>query len=143
MKKRDFILRAIPFAALVLELSGGVVLYYARPSTTGEIGHFQEIYSYFSLTPVRQLYVSPFLTGLLTCALALCACQHWRRPTAQKKNAIALLAALALLLSLFPLLLMGARYYTVTALLVSLLMLGEMVLSMKGPKGRAAEHPSS
>lgn len=133
MKKRDFALRAIPFAALLPELSGGVVLYYARPSATGEIMRWQEVYSYFSLTPLRQLHFSPFLTGLITCALALCAGIHWRRPTEAKRNVIALLAFLALSTSLFPLL-MGVRYYTVTALVVSLLMLTELVLAVKEPK---------
>lgn len=133
MKKRDFILRAIPFAALLLELSGGVVLYYARPSVTGEITRWQEVYSYFSLTPLRQLHFSPFLTGLITCGLVLCACAHWRRPTEGKRNAIALLAFLSLLTSLFPLL-MGIQYYTVTALVVSVLMLLELVLAVKEVK---------
>ena len=131
MKKRDFTLRTLPLAALMLELSGGVVLYYARPSTTGKIGHFREIYSYFSLTPLRQLHFSPFLTAMLTCALTACA--HWCHPTFRRQNAITLLSFLALLTSLFPLL-MGVQYYTVTALVVSLLILGELLLSIHEPK---------
>lgn len=108
-----------PAVALVLELlPWGAVLNFMRPATDGSIGRFRETYSYFSLMPMGYGNFGPILTAILTCLLLPVTVLYIIRGTAPWKKAMCAIAALAMLASLYPLLL-GFSYYSFTALLIS------------------------
>lgn len=113
MKKKLF-----PFctalAALILEiLPYGAVCMFANPE--GE--PWRHTYSYFDLTPFGYANFAPFLTALLTCVIVLLAALSFavKKPP---RRAIGVLSAIAVPLSLAPLL-FGTAYFTPVAALIS------------------------
>lgn len=132
LRKRDARLRPRTFlllggaalaGAFVLELLPlGVVLRFAK----GPNELFPPTYySYFSLTPFRYANFTPLITGLLTVAALISAVLALilRGRTGRLRNIAFICGALALLLSLAPLVLFGREYMTWASYAVSGLLL--------------------
>lgn len=114
MKKKIIVL-CILLCTLVLEiLPYGAVCNFGNPE--GE--PFRETFSYFSFTPYGYANFSPLITAVLTCVLLLVVLiAIVFKKEFGKKTAI--LAGIASLLSLCPLL-YGITYYSIVGALISL-----------------------
>ncbi|MCD7770935.1 MAG: hypothetical protein LUH23_02435 [Oscillospiraceae bacterium] len=115
--------------AIVLEaLPGGAVLIFSDGSGSGIIS----TYSYFSLTPFGYANFAPLITGLLTIALLVMVIVGFVRAGGKKlRTATIVVNALAVLVSISPLI-YGVHYYnTISAAVTTMLvlMLGMTVLA--------------
>ncbi len=113
-------------AALILEvLPFGAVLIFASPD--GE--NVRRTFSYFDLTPYGYANAGPFITAVLTCVLfilsAVCLITGKKAPL----KAVSILSLISLTASLAPLF-FGIRYFTLTALFISLILIIVFILSV-------------
>ena len=114
MKKKIIVL-CILLCTLVLEiLPRGAVCNFANP---GGPPH-RATYSYFSMIPYGYAHFSPLLTAILTCVLLLVVLIAivFKKELGKKTS---ILAGIASILSLCPLL-YGIAYYSIVGALISL-----------------------
>ena len=114
MKKKIIVL-CILLCTLVLEiLPYGAVCNFGNPE--GE--PFRETFSYFSFTPYGYANFSPLITAVLTCVLLLVVLIAivFKKELGKKTS---ILAGIASILSLCPLL-YGIAYYSIVGALISL-----------------------
>ena len=124
MKKKRFWLLLLPIVTLILEiLPFGAVCNFANP----EGAPYRITYSYFDLTPFGNANFAPFLTALATCAMLLLVaiCVFGSKETLLSK--IETVNAIAILLSLCPLL-FGITYYTVVGGMITAALVLQMAV---------------
>lgn len=126
MKKKQYILILLPVIAIILELlPHGAVLNFARPAMDGSIGRFRETYSYFSLMPFGYANFGPLLTAVLTCILLVMGVMYaWLKKEAFKK-AIKVVAGVAVVASLMPLM-FGVQYFSVVGAVITIVLVLEL-----------------
>lgn len=122
MKKKIIVL-CILLCTLVLEiLPYGAVCNFGNPE--GE--PFRETFSYFSLTPYGYAHFSPLITAILTCVLLLIVLiSIIFKKAISKKTSI--LAGIASLISLCPML-YGLDDYSIVGALISLCLIAATVV---------------
>ena len=126
MKKR-LVFPLLSVITLVLELlPWGAVLYFGNPE--GE--SIRSTYSYFNPITYGYANVGPLLTALVTCVLLVLAIPYVFKNKNGLRRTITVLAAVAVLLSLLPLL-YGLRFYSVVGGLISVALLLQLLLSLK------------
>ena len=138
MKKR-FIYVILPIITLILEIIPyGAVLNFGRPSETGEIGYFRELYSYFDMTPFGYANFAPLITGIFTCITLLRIIGY----CISGKSTVAIvgrnLCIITAIINLCPLL-YGVKYLSVVAVLVSISLVMEAWLLNKEIKKHTLE----
>lgn len=127
---KQYLALPAPILAFILELTPyGAALYFA-PSPTERVRY---TYSFFDLTPWGYANFFPFLTALLTCAVLLLSLWVAIRKTGAPLKAIAVLSGVAAVMSLLPII-YGVEYVTWIGVTVSLLMIAELVLSVRSLK---------
>lgn len=127
MKKQKIALTALPVAAILLELLPyGAVLNFASPDSEP----IRRTYSYFDLTPYGYANFAPFLTALLTCALLVLGVVYLWKGSSGLRKAITIVALIAAIVSVAPLL-YGLRSFSVVGALISLVLLAEFCLSLQ------------
>lgn len=126
--KKKLITLCILLCTLVLEiLPYGAVCNFADPEGPPR----RETYSYFSLTPYGYANFAPLITAILTCVLLLIVLISIIFKKAIGKKA-AILAGIASLISLCPML-YGLDDYSIVGALISLcLIAGTAVISIHG-----------
>ena len=118
----------LPVITLVLELLPyGAVCNFARPE--GE--PFRKTFSYFDPVPFGYANFAPFLTAILTCAIAVLLVSFLFSGSTRVARVATVLSLAATVLSLCPLLL-GIRFYSVVGGLISLTLLAETVFLYAG-----------
>lgn len=121
MKKRAYTLLILPVVAIVLEaLPYGVVLQFAD-----EIQTYRETFSYFSLTPYGYANFGPLIAAVLTCVTLLLVIILLAKKEEKLCMGIAVLSGLAAAASLMG----NVMGFSVTGLLITLVLLGQCVLS--------------
>ncbi len=123
--KKKLIMLCTTLIALVLEiLPYGAVCNFANPE--GE--PWRHTYSYFDLTPFGYANFAPFIVALLTCALTVMIVVSL---VSQKtmRTPILTVSAIAMVLSLAPLLL-GISYFSVTGALITVGLLSTTVVAI-------------
>ena len=124
-RKQSIILVAILIAILVLEvLPYGAVLHFANPE--GE--PFRATFSYFDPTPYGYANFGPFITALQTCSLLVMSVVDLFLNNRRLKNALRIVAFVALVASLGPLL---VNCYSIIGGAISILLLAVLIISMK------------
>lgn len=126
--KKKLIILCILLCTLVLEiLPYGAVCNFANPEGPPR----RVTYSYFSLTPYGYANFAPLITAILTCVLLLIVLiSIIFKKEIGKKTAI--LAGIASLISLCPML-YGLDYYSIVGAMISLcLIAGTAVISIHG-----------
>lgn len=130
MKYKKYLCLAIMAAVVILELLPyGAVLSFANPE--GE--PFRETYAYFSLTPFGYANFAPFITALLSVVILLHIIVAIAAKAPGQWKAIGMEGAAATLLSFAPLL-FGPAYYTLIALVISVLLALVCLLSLTTKK---------
>ncbi len=128
MKKRIPYL-ILPIITLILEiLPYGAVLNFMLPSEDGTtIGHFRELYSYFSLIPFGWANFAPLITAIITCVILLLLIIYCI--TGKKRLAVAAKHVLCVcaVFSLGPLV-FGINYFSVTGALITVSLIAELLL---------------
>jgi len=118
----------LPVITLVLELLPyGAVCNFARPE--GE--PFRKTFSYFDPVPFGYANFAPFLTAILTCAIAVLLVSFLFSGSTRVARVATVLSLAATVLSLCPLLL-GIRFYSVVGGLISLTLLAETAFLYAG-----------
>ena len=113
--KKKYLIPILTFITLILEfLPYGVVLNFANPE--GE--PFRRTYSYFSLTPYGYAVFGPFLAAILTSVLLILSVVFYFKSTEKLLRSIKIIAFLALICSLSPLL-YGFSYFSIIGAFVS------------------------
>ena len=124
-RKQTVIVLAILVVILVLELLPyGAVLHFGNPE--GE--PFRETFSYFDLTPYGYANFGPFITALQTCSLLVMSVVDLFLNSRRLKNALRIVAFVALVASLGPLL---VNCYSIIGGAISILLLAVLIISMK------------
>jgi len=124
-RKLPIVIFAILIVILVLELLPyGAVLYFGNPE--GE--PLRETFSYFDLTPYGYANFGPFITAILTCVLLVISIINLLVDNDKIKTTIKIVALIALVASLAPLI---VNSYSVIGGVISLLLLVIVVISMK------------
>lgn len=124
-RKLPIAIFAILIVILVLELLPyGAVLYFGNPE--GE--PLRETFSYFDLTPYGYANFGPFITAILTCVLLVISIINLLVDNDKIKTTIKIVALIALVASLAPLI---VNSYSVIGGVISLLLLVIVVISMK------------
>ena len=124
-RKQTVIVLAILAVILVLELLPyGAVLHFGNPE--GE--PFRETFSYFDLTPYGYANFGPFITALQTCSLLVMSVVDLFLNNRRLKNALRIVAFVALVASLGPLL---VNCYSIIGGAISILMLAVLIISLK------------
>ena len=124
-RKQTVIVLAILAVILVLELLPyGAVLHFGNPE--GE--PFRETFSYFDLTPYGYANFGPFITALQTCSLLVMSVVDLFLNNRRLKNALRIVAFVALVASLGPLL---VNCYSIIGGAISILLLAVLIISMK------------
>ena len=124
-RKQTVIVLAILVVILVLELLPyGAVLHFGNPE--GE--PFRETFSYFDLTPYGYANFGPFITALQTCSLLVMSVVDLFLNNRRLKNALRIVAFVALVASLGPLL---VNCYSIIGGAISILLLAVLIISMK------------
>lgn len=127
MNYKRYGLMILPLLTILLELlPWGAVLNFAQPDGVA----IQHTYSYFDPTPYGYANFGPFLTALLTCVLLLLTLVYLFHCRAGWRRAIVVVSAIALGTSLLPLTL-GLSCYSVTGGIISLLLLLELILTLR------------
>lgn len=123
--KKKMILVALLIAAIIFEaLPYGAVLTFADP-----VASITRYYSYFDLTPYGYANFGPFLTAVLTVILLILSLIHFFLPKKGLLTAIRSLSCIAVLTSIMPLM-FGLQYFTVIALIITLLLLSKILVSI-------------
>lgn len=121
MKKRAYTLLILPVFALLLEaMPYGAVLNFADESRT-----YRETFSYFSLTPYGYANFGPLIAAVLTCIILLLVIILLAKKEEKLCMGIAVLSGLAAAASLMG----NVMGFSVTGLLITLVLLGQCVLS--------------
>ena len=124
-RKQTVIVLAILAVILVLELLPyGAVLHFGNPE--GE--PFRETFSYFDLTPYGYANFGPFITALQTCSLLVMSVVDLFLNNRRLKNALRIVAFVALVASLGPLL---VNCYSIIGGAISILLLAVLIISIK------------
>jgi len=114
----------LPIITIILEiLPYGAVCNFANPE--GE--PWRMTYSCFSLTPFGYANFAPFLTAISTCALFVLLSIHFFAENETLLRRTKMVNALALVLSLCPLL-YGISYYSLVGGLITLCLTAEWIL---------------
>lgn len=125
MKKSRILLVCLSVIAIILEiLPFGAVLNFANDGAT-----IRKTFSYFSLTPFGYANFAPFITALLSCVLLLLSIICLIKDSNSTGNAIMAVSALALLLSLAPIL-YGFDYFSVVGGCISVVLLGCFIICL-------------
>ena len=123
MKHKRWLYWLFSIAALVLEaLPYGAVCRFANPE--GE--PWRNTYSYFSMIPFGYANFAPLLTALLTCAAVALLLIGVRKDTPSLWKAVKIVLAVAVVLSLCPLLL-GVAYFSVVGALITVALTAALV----------------
>lgn len=123
MKKKRLLHLILPIPALLLELLPyGAVCNFANP----EGDPLRTTYSYFSLTPFGYANFAPFLTAISTCALLLISIFYCFAGKETLLKAARVTSAVAVVLSLCPLL-YGFSYYSALGGLITFLLAAELL----------------
>lgn len=121
MKKRAYTLLILPVVAIFLEaLPYGAILNFADESQT-----YRETFSYFSLTPYGYANFGPLIAAVLTCVVLLLVIILLAKKEEKLCMGIAVLSGLAAAASLMG----NVMGLSVTGLLITLVLLGQCVLS--------------
>ena len=124
-RKQTVIVLAILAVILVLELLPyGAVLHFGNPE--GE--PFRETFSYFDLTPYGYANFGPFITALQTCSLLVMSVVDLFLNNRRLKNALRIVAFVALVAFLGPLL---VNCYSIIGGAISILLLAVLIILMK------------
>ena len=124
-RKKTVIVLAILAVILVLELLPyGAVLHFGNPE--GE--PFRETFSYFDLTPYGYANFGPFITALQTCSLLVMSVVDLFLNNRRLKNALRIVAFVALVAFLGPLL---VNCYSIIGGAISILLLAVLIILMK------------
>ena len=124
MKKKRFWLLLLPIVTLILEiLPFGAVCNFANP----EGDPYRILYSYFDLTPFGNANFAPFLTALATCVMLLLVAIYVFGSKEKLLSKIETVNAIAILLSLCPLL-FGITYYTVVGGMITAVLVSQMAV---------------
>ena len=131
MKKMKILSLISIIVILILEIIpyGAVCNFMGDPETNTILKY---TYSYFDLTPFGYANFGPFLTAILSCLLAvLIIISNF----SEKKlnNVIGIVAILATVTSVLPLL-YGLSYYSITGLIITLLLLITVVVQFHSNK---------
>ena len=125
MKKLKIFLLVSIIVSIILEaLPYGAVCNFATPEKT-----IRTLFSYFDLTPFGYANFGPFLTACLTCIMLLLAVLMLVSTKTLINNAAGIIAAIAIVTSLMPLM-FGVSYYSVTGGIISALMMIQFVIIM-------------
>ena len=137
MKALRFVQLALVAAALALEAPpwGAVCNFAVAPESGGGVN--RQTFSYFDLLPLGYANAGPFLTALLTCALAIAVIIGCFVQSRALLRCITGISAAAVVTSLMPLM-FGLSYYSVVGLLITLLLTASVVLGSM----RAKNFPS-
>ncbi len=121
MKKRAYTLLILPVVAIVLEaLPYGAVLQFADESQT-----YRETFSYFDGTPYAYANFGPLIAAALTCITLLLVIILLAKKKETLCTGVAVLSGLAAAASLWG----NVMGFSVTGLLITLVLLGQCVLS--------------
>ena len=131
MQKKRYFCLIFPVVTLILELLPfGAVCVFANPE--GE--PWRKTFSYFDPTPFGYANFAPFLTAIATCVMVFLLVIYVLRAKENLFSKIEIVNAIAILLSLCPLL-FGISYYTVVGgLITATLVSGLAVLCWFGKK---------
>lgn len=125
MKFKKILLAALLLTVIVLEcLPYGAVLRFANPE--GE--PWRESFSYFSLTPFGYANFGPLLTAVLSLVMLVLAVVCFLKSVPRILSLWKVVALLAVLTSLLPLLMLGVSYYPPLAGVISVLLVAELVV---------------
>jgi hypothetical protein len=123
MKKR-FLHLVFPAIALILEiLPYGAVCNFANPDGKP----WRETFSYFSLIPFGYAHFAPFLTAVITCIICLLIALYCFNGSIKIKSIAKTLLFIAVVLSLYPLIL-GISFFSVTGAFITLSLAAELAL---------------
>lgn len=121
-RKQPIVIFAILIVILVLELLPyGAVLHFGNPE--GE--PLRETFSYFDMTPYGYANFGPFITAILTCVLLVISIINLLVDNDKIKTTIKIVALIALVASLAPLI---VNSYSVIGGVISLLLLVIVVI---------------
>jgi prepilin signal peptidase PulO-like enzyme (type II secretory pathway) len=124
-RKQPIVIFAILIVILVLELLPyGAVLHFGNPE--GE--PLRETFSYFDMTPYGYANFGPFITAILTCVLLVISIINLLVDNDKIKTTIKIVALIALVASLAPLI---VNCYSVIGGVISLLLLLVLIISLK------------
>lgn len=124
MKKYRYAFLIAPIIALILEaLPYGAVLNFANPE--GE--PYRRTFSYFDMTPFGYANFGPFITALLTCVMTILVLIWCFTKNDKLYEGAAIVAMIAFLASLSPLLL-GLRCFSIVGASISLVLLAQFCL---------------
>lgn len=127
MKKYSLALVVLPLLAIILEvLPYGAVLNFASPDSEP----VRQTFSYFDLTPFGYANFGPLLTAILTVVLFILSLIYLIKSSNGVKMAITIVSIIAVLTSLMPVL-YGLSSYSVIGAIISIVLLIELVLSIK------------
>lgn len=127
MKALRYIQLALAAAALALEASpwGAVCNFAVAPESGGGVD--RQTFSYFDPVPLGYANAGPFLTAVLTCVLLIPVVIGCFVQNKSVLNCTTGLSAAAVITSLMPMM-FGVSYYSVTGLLITLLLIASAVL---------------
>ncbi len=127
MKKR-FLYLLLPIITLILEiLPYGAVCNFARPAADGSIGYFQELYSYFDLTPFGYANFAPLLTAITTCVILALLLIYLFTGKTKTITVTKVLLCVCVVLSLCPLL-FGISFFSIVGALITISLIAELLL---------------
>jgi hypothetical protein len=128
--KRNAIAIALSTVAVAFEaLPFGAVLNFAQPD--GEA--VRRTYSYFSLVPFGYANVAPLFTAVLTCVLLLLTIVSLFKAHRALRISVSVVSAAATVMSLLPLL-FGIHFYSFVGALITLVLLVELIVSLRSLK---------
>lgn len=125
---RSIILVLLPLITVVLEfLPYGVGLNFVVQEAN-EFITIEHLYSYFDFLPVGYANVGPFLAAILTVVLLILSVIFIFKGSAKLLKTIVVIASIAFLCSLMPMI-FGISNFTALGAVITLLLLAEMLLA--------------
>ena len=131
MRKKTMLI-IMPLVLIIPEsLPYGAVLNFGFEQPNGQIGSLRQTTSYFDLLPFGYANWGPLLTAILSCVILVVTICYVVRPADKLKRNIFCLMMLAFVTSIFPLLMLGIKYYSFLGLCISMGILLEATLLKK------------